>query len=161
MLTKAQNKIEQLRHCKEYKVWRNKVIERDNSKCVLCGSFKKIIVDHIKPLALYPQLALKIENGRVLCEPCHKKTDTYGIYSKFKGDTPIHPILSGDLLCKIESLPLSIKIDKCSVGFSISYNPFKKIWLTGYKKSRINITAERETITDALNELLDILKSSK
>lgn len=68
-----------IRHSREYKKWRESVFKRDDYTCVFCkkrGS--KINADHIKPFALYPELRLDINNGRTLCEPCHKKTPTYG-----------------------------------------------------------------------------------
>jgi hypothetical protein len=62
----------------EYKIWKTRVFSRDSHKCVLCGSTEKIQADHIKPLRLYPELALDENNGRTLCSVCHRKTDTYG-----------------------------------------------------------------------------------
>ena len=68
----------------EYKLWRRAVFERDNYTCIWCGarSQKGIKVflhaDHIKPFALFPELRFAIDNGRTLCEDCHRKTDTYG-----------------------------------------------------------------------------------
>lgn len=71
------NKI--LRESMEYKMWRTSVFERDCYKCVFCGkNSKELNADHIKPFSLFPELRLNINNGRTLCKPCHKTTDTYG-----------------------------------------------------------------------------------
>ena len=73
-----------IRNCLEYRLWRESVFKRDNYSCVWCGAKngmgKKIILnaDHIKPFAYYPELRFAIDNGRTLCHPCHKLTDTYG-----------------------------------------------------------------------------------
>lgn len=67
-----------IRASREYKAWRLAVIERDGGKCVMCKSERQIEVDHIKDFALYPELRFDINNGRVLCKPCHKNTNNYG-----------------------------------------------------------------------------------
>lgn len=61
----------------EYKEWRKAVFERDGYKCVACGAKGYLQADHIKPFALFPKLRFEISNGRTLCIPCHKKTDTF------------------------------------------------------------------------------------
>lgn len=67
----------------EYKLWRTAVFERDGYKCVWCkadnknGNRNTLNADHIKPFAFYPELRFSIDNGRTLCVPCHKKTDTF------------------------------------------------------------------------------------
>jgi hypothetical protein len=68
-----------LRKSREYKLFRLSVLERDNYKCIWCGEndLKLLEVDHIKPFALYPELRLAIDNGRVLCRKCHMTTGTY------------------------------------------------------------------------------------
>jgi len=66
------------RNLKEYRDWRKKVFERDNYTCVIClvrGGYLE--ADHIKPWSLFPELRLRLENGRTLCRSCHKKTSTY------------------------------------------------------------------------------------
>jgi 5-methylcytosine-specific restriction endonuclease McrA len=73
-----------IRRSPEYRLWRTAVFERDKYACIWCGAKngngKAIILqaDHIKPFAYYPELRFAIDNGRTLCVPCHKTTDTYG-----------------------------------------------------------------------------------
>lgn len=62
----------------ESKAWKEAVLARDNHTCVFCGSRDKVIADHIKPWAFYKSLRFDIDNGRSLCESCHRKTETYG-----------------------------------------------------------------------------------
>ena len=67
----------------EYKLWRETVMIRDNWTCQKCGiRGGNLEVDHIKSYARYPEFRTSIENGRTLCIPCHRKTDTYGSKSK-------------------------------------------------------------------------------
>lgn len=78
-----------LRNSLEMKKWRYKVFIRDNFTCQGCGQYGgKLHVDHIKPFSLFPKLRLSLKNGRVLCIPCHKKTDTY--LSKIKKYAEAH-----------------------------------------------------------------------
>ncbi len=67
----------------EYRLWRKSVFERDNYTCIWCGQVGgKLQVDHIKPFADYPELRFAIDNGRTLCENCHKTTNSYGVHRK-------------------------------------------------------------------------------
>ena len=78
----------------EYSLWRQAVFERDNYTCIWCGykSHKKINgksdihADHIKQFAFYPELRLAIDNGRTLCIPCHRTTETWGNRIKTDAD---------------------------------------------------------------------------
>jgi len=73
-----------IRTSTEYKCWRKAVFERDNYTCQICGvrSGRGIKVtlnaDHIKRFAEHPELRFDVDNGRTLCEGCHRKTPTYG-----------------------------------------------------------------------------------
>lgn len=69
-----------VRRSSEYRNWRKSVFERDDYTCQECGVRGGVVLnaDHIKPFALYPELRFDMDNGRTLCTPCHKKTDTYG-----------------------------------------------------------------------------------
>lgn len=72
-----------IRKTPEYRLWRIAVFERDHYTCVWCGQRGgRLHPDHIKPFAYFPELRFAIDNGRTLCEPCHKKTDTYGAKAK-------------------------------------------------------------------------------
>lgn len=69
----------------EYKRWRATVFKRDNFTCQVCGKRGgHLNADHIKPFATHPELRLSLKNGRTLCIPCHRKTDTFG--AKASGD---------------------------------------------------------------------------
>ena len=73
---KPLNKI--IRDSKEYAAWRIAVFQRDNYTCVWCGKVGgQLNADHIRPFAYFPSLRLKLSNGRTLCVPCHKRTDTF------------------------------------------------------------------------------------
>lgn len=83
-------RYEKLRKSVRYKIWREAVFERDNYTCVFCKRKKevsgKLNADHIKPFAYFPKLRFDLNNGRTLCEECHKKTDTFGynVHKKIK-----------------------------------------------------------------------------
>lgn len=159
-LTNAFNKAKQIRTSDVYKKWKYNILERDKYKCILCGDNKNIEVDHIKPLSLYPQLALDINNGRVLCRECHKKTDTYGSFSIFKGDQPIHPLLAGDLQYKIEALPCNIEMNGLLIGLRIEFDPNLKKWWCGYRRKRINLVEYGENIQECIDKIFKVLSNS-
>lgn len=90
--------IKQIRDSIRNSHWRWSVFKRDNYKCVECLSSRNLQVDHIVPLsailnqirqefgdkllfkkAMENDLLWDINNGRTLCVPCHKQTDTYGV----------------------------------------------------------------------------------
>lgn len=83
-----------------YKEWRRQIFERDNYTCQFCSirGGVELAPDHIKAFSVIlknNQITTVLEaeqcaelwdinNGRTLCHPCHKTTDTYGwnIYNK-------------------------------------------------------------------------------
>lgn len=87
-----------IRHHDKYKQWRTAVFKRDNYTCQKCQTRSGIRhIDHIKPLAIIIRETIEkfgkenimenllknkemwdINNGRVLCIRCHKKTETWG-----------------------------------------------------------------------------------
>jgi 5-methylcytosine-specific restriction endonuclease McrA len=70
---------ERIRRSVPGKRWRVAVFERDDYTCQMCGQRGGILnADHIKPFALHPKLRFDVNNGRTLCVPCHRATDTYG-----------------------------------------------------------------------------------
>lgn len=85
-----------IRISNHYKRWRFAVFSRDNFSCVFCSKSQRIQADHIKPFsiimtefeittldeALNCAEMWDINNGRTLCEECHKQTPTYGAKAK-------------------------------------------------------------------------------
>ena len=75
-------KLKAIRNSIEYKDWRREVFYRDKWSCVLCGyrsnGKNDIDADHIKQFSLFPEIRFDVSNGRTLCKPCHKNTETYG-----------------------------------------------------------------------------------
>lgn len=63
--------INDKRDSTEYKEWRQAVYQRDNYKCVICGSKEKLNAHHIKSWKKYPELRYDISNGITYCEKCH------------------------------------------------------------------------------------------
>jgi len=80
--------LNRLRRISAYKEWRKSVFERDGYTCKVCGikssagSRVRLNADHIKQFAYYPDLRFDVSNGRTLCEPCHRKTPTWGYTGK-------------------------------------------------------------------------------
>jgi 5-methylcytosine-specific restriction endonuclease McrA len=71
--------IKKIRTSKKYAEWRTSVFKRDNYTCQHCGIVGGLLrADHIKPFAYFPELRLSIDNGRTLCDGCHRKTETFG-----------------------------------------------------------------------------------
>ena len=83
---------QQIKSCYKYRLWRSDIFTRDNFSCVFCGAVKVYLnADHIKPKAaiirenniksledaLRCEELWNINNGRTLCEPCHRTTETY------------------------------------------------------------------------------------
>lgn len=78
-----------LRNSIDFRLWREAVFARDNFTCKICKKRGgRLNPDHIKPFAYFPELRFAIDNGRTLCEPCHRNTDTYGgkINGKVRSD---------------------------------------------------------------------------
>ena len=84
--------VQKVRLSQPMKLWRTTILERDGYTCQSCGQIGgRLQVDHVVPFseiwARYNIKTLKqaircVElwdtlNGRTLCVPCHKETDTY------------------------------------------------------------------------------------
>jgi 5-methylcytosine-specific restriction endonuclease McrA len=61
------------------KFWKNKAKERDNYTCQKCGMGDKdiLVVDHIVPRSVRPDLDCVIDNLMTLCPNCHARKTMY------------------------------------------------------------------------------------
>jgi len=66
-------KIRGIRRSPEYYQWRKAVLARYDSTCQQCGSLEHPQAHHKLCVVDYPDKAVDIDNGTVLCEDCHKK----------------------------------------------------------------------------------------
>lgn len=96
-----QNRI--IRQSFEYRLWRTQVYERDNYTCQVClvrGG--KLNADHIKPFCDYVELRFDLDNGRTLCEGCHRNTPTFGGRANKKKDRKMEVIIWREALKELE-----------------------------------------------------------
>ena len=57
-----------------YENWRRSVFERDKFTCQECSKIGGgLEAHHIKPFAEFIELRFDVDNGRTLCEECHKE----------------------------------------------------------------------------------------
>ena len=71
-------KNDEIRRNVDYRIWRERVFNRDDYTCQECGKRGIYIqAHHIKPFAYFPELRFELSNGQTLCLSCHKNTDTY------------------------------------------------------------------------------------
>lgn len=87
----------QIKNSIEWRQWRQAIFQRDDYTCQFCGrQGVSLQADHIRPIALLLveyhietldqapacQELWRLKNGRTLCIPCHKRTDTFGYKTK-------------------------------------------------------------------------------
>lgn len=58
---------------KRWQVLRLKIMERDEWRCVKCGDFRRLEVDHIEPVRTHPELSFEASNLQTLCRVCHSE----------------------------------------------------------------------------------------
>ena len=72
------NELRRLRNSKDYRIWREKVLIRDNYTCQRCHKTGvSLEVHHIKDFLNNPDKIFDLDNGVTLCFYCHRKTDSY------------------------------------------------------------------------------------
>jgi len=69
---------DRIRKSVEFKIWREKVFERDNWTCQDCGKRGGYLEPHHKKsFAEFPELRFDVDNGITYCHECHKKNDEF------------------------------------------------------------------------------------
>jgi hypothetical protein len=103
------------RGSREYLQWKNDILKKYNSKCVLCNSLDRIDVHHILPYKKYPHFAIHPENGVTLCYDCHRYVHLNGHdFSVFLPD---------DLLNTFMDYHKSMFVDGIYHGYDIDLLP--------------------------------------
>lgn len=62
-------------------VWSKTIKKLDNKMCKNCNSTKNLHAHHLFPKALFPEIALDLDNGITLCKPCHVIIHGFDLYS--------------------------------------------------------------------------------
>lgn len=74
-ITKA---VKAMMNSREYKDWKFGVRAKFNNQCADCGTSEgRLDSHHIKDKKNFPELMFDINNGKLLCFSCHKKTSNY------------------------------------------------------------------------------------
>lgn len=53
--------------------WSAEVRKLGENRCIFCGSTEKPEAHHVKPSSKFPECALDLDNGAVLCHECHRR----------------------------------------------------------------------------------------
>lgn len=69
---KAKRRIKTFYRSWEWAKLRYETLKHYGAVCMLCGFTRLIVVDHIRPISRYPDLALDPENVQVLCDLCNR-----------------------------------------------------------------------------------------
>lgn len=80
----------QLRSCNNYQQFRKAVIEKDNGKCIVCGSTQNIEVHHIYPFSKFFADRFNVNTGICLCKEHHSSSAFNGFHRIFgvRDNTP-------------------------------------------------------------------------
>lgn len=66
--------FERWRSSQDGKEWKHQQYVKQRGECAICKApnpLKGMHIDHIKPISLYPDRALDLDNLRLLCPPCN------------------------------------------------------------------------------------------
>lgn len=67
----------------QYKNWRNQVLERDDYKCIICGSDDRLEVHHLDSMQVDISKTFDVDNGIVLCVNHHNAKIKGGFHNIF------------------------------------------------------------------------------
>jgi len=56
-----------------WKALRLQALDRDEWKCVECGTRRRLECDHVLPVKTHPELSYTLSNLQILCGRCHAR----------------------------------------------------------------------------------------
>ena len=139
---------------KNLRIWRDKILKRDNYTCQECGGSQRLEAHHVKSKVNYPDFALETENGVTLCKLCHRIIPRERSSASNKGALTVGLLkvmeMGGNLVIKLPS-------EFVETHHIESEKELRKEWFEG--KHNIGVTAGASTPENVINNVIDRIKN--
>lgn len=152
------------RNSVEYRAWREKVLERDDYKCVLCGSEDRLDAHHKDGYKWCIDKRVDVDNGATLCRLHHKLLHSiYGSGSNTREQYEEYEHLIKTLLETMKNIEeekseLELAYERIESTVQEDLNKMKiNMYFSGYKNGCIDLIKKIENTSPSLLDKLEIL----